>query len=132
MTCAPAPVMLSGEHFDLRIDYSRREIALRGEFDIACTPHLATAVIKLQHLASGTITLRFDDVEFIDMAGLGSIVGARSAQLDRGDELSISGASVQIQRMFELASLAGLLNDDHNPPRAAAANPADLPPRARD
>lgn len=107
-----APVSTSGIYFDLRVDYRQRRIAVHGGVDAACSPNVATAVTRLQGSASGDITIDLGGVTFIDMSGLGVLVGARSTQTERGNRLFVTGASPQIHRIFGLGALAGLLDPD--------------------
>jgi anti-sigma B factor antagonist len=103
---------MSGPYFDLRIDYSKRHIAMHGEFDIATASCLATALTGLQRSADGDITIGLEDVTFIDASGLGALTGARFAQQDRGHNLTGTGASEQVTRLITMSGLAGLLDDD--------------------
>lgn len=57
-----APLTASESHFDLRVDYATRRIAISGEFDIATAPNLAIAVAAVQRAADGDITIDLDDV----------------------------------------------------------------------
>jgi anti-sigma B factor antagonist len=107
-----APVIMSVLYFDLHVDYRNRRIAVHGGVDVACAPNVATAVARLQRAAAGDITIHLGEVTFIDMSGLGVLVGARSAQTARGDRLVITGASPQVRRIFGLGALAGLLDPD--------------------
>lgn len=112
MTELSVPVVMSGLYFDLRVDYRSRWIAVHGGVDIACSPNVATAIARLQRAAAGDITIHLGEVTFIDMSGLGVLVGARTAQLARGDRLIITGASPQVRRIFGLGALAELLEPD--------------------
>lgn len=105
-------MITSGLYFDLHVDYRSRRIDVHGGVDIACSPNVATAVARLQRFAAGDITIDLGEVTFIDMSGLGVLVGARSAQTERGDRLLITGASPQVRRVFGLGALAGLFDPD--------------------
>jgi anti-anti-sigma factor len=105
-----ATVDLSGLYFDLHVDYPTRQIAVEGELEVACAPNVATAVARLQRAAPGDITIRLDGVRLIDMPGLGILVGARSAQTDRGDRLILTGASPQVRQVFHLGAQSHLLD----------------------
>ena len=102
----------SGLYFDLHVDYVNRQICVEGAFDAACAPNLATAVAGLQRACRGDIRVRLDDVTFIDMAGLGILVGATTSQRERGSRLVIAGVNPQVRRVFGLAGLTDLLPDD--------------------
>jgi anti-sigma B factor antagonist len=102
-------VPITNSYFDLRVDYSTRQITVSGEFDVATAPCLATAVAGFQRAAAGDIILRLDDVTFIDAAGLGAVVSARTSQVDRGVRLGVTGASTRVRRIFDRGDLADLL-----------------------
>jgi anti-anti-sigma factor len=110
-------VTASPLYFDLHVDYATREIAICGEFDFGTAQCLATAVAGVQRAAAGDITIGLDDVTFIDAAGLGAVVEARAAQIDRGARLTVTGASADVRRVFSRGRLANLLQ-----PRFAASS----------
>jgi anti-anti-sigma factor len=97
-------------YFDMHVDYPTREIALCGEFDAATAPCLATAIAGFQRVADGHITIRLDDLTFIDAAGIGAVDRANSSQTNRGEHLTVTGADVNVRRVFLLGKLAELLN----------------------
>ena len=101
---------LFSSYFDLRVDYATREIAVSGEFDAATAPCLATAIAGFHHAGPGDITIRLDDVTFIDAAGIGAVSNASKAQLGLGRRLSVTGATAKVRRVFGLGNLAGLLH----------------------
>jgi anti-sigma B factor antagonist len=103
-------VSMSDLYFQLHIDYSTREIAISGEFDVATAQCLATAVAGVQRAAAGDISIGLDDVTFIDAAGLGAVVSAQSAQVERGSRLTVTGANTTVRRAFTLGRLANLLS----------------------
>jgi anti-anti-sigma factor len=111
-----SPTTTSGLYFDLRIDYSTRQIAVHGEFDAATAPCLATALTGLQRASGGQIGIGLDAVTFMDPVGLGALVGARSAQKDRGDDLVVTGASDRVRRLILRSGLADLLEADATHP----------------
>jgi anti-anti-sigma factor len=94
----------------MQVDYPNREIALSGEFDIATASCLATAITGFQRVADGHITIRLDDLTFIDAAGIGAVNRAHSSQRNRGEHLIVTGADVNIRRVFILGKLSELLN----------------------
>jgi anti-anti-sigma factor len=97
------------------IDYRLRRITLRGDIDVAAAPAVIEALTVLHNHTAGDITIRMDDVTFIDAAGLGAIASARS-------HLTVTGADPQTRRIFTLGRLGDLLQP------ATPAAPADLPP----
>lgn len=101
-----------GIYFDIHVDYSTRQIAVRGEFDVATAPCLATAVAAFQRAAVGDITINLDDVTFIDAAGLGAVVSAKCAQTATGARLNVTGASTNVRQAFDRGRLAELLQPD--------------------
>jgi anti-anti-sigma factor len=96
-------------YFDLQVDYATRQITVSGEFDIATAPCLATAIAGFQHAADGDITIRLDEVTFIDAAGISAVSSANVAQKNQGARLWVCGATAKVRRVFGLGNLAGLL-----------------------
>jgi anti-anti-sigma factor len=97
-------------YFDLRLDYATRRISVGGELDAATAPCLRRVIVGFQQAASGDITIRLDDVTFLDMAGLGALAHASAAQTDRGDQLRVTGARDSVRRVLERAQRADLLD----------------------
>lgn len=96
-------------YFDLHVDYSARQIALRGELDAATAPCLATAVAAFERFPVGVITVDLGDVTVIDSAGLSAVATASCDQADKGSRLVVTGASAKVRRAFVLGKLAELL-----------------------
>ncbi len=120
-----APLTVAGPYFDVRIDYQSREIAVHGELDAATASCLGTAVAGLQRAADGDITVRLGEVTFLDMAGLGALVGARSAQAARGHGLSVVKWSQHARRLAELAAVEDLFASSANPKDEATEGGVD-------
>jgi anti-anti-sigma factor len=102
-------VLGSDSYFDLNIDYLSRKIVISGEFDAATAQCLARAIAALQRSAGGDITIRLDDVTFIDAAGVGAVDLANSAQSGRGAHLTVVGANADIREVFTVGRLLSLL-----------------------
>jgi anti-anti-sigma factor len=98
-----------GLYFDLRVNHAAREITVHGEFDATTAPCLATAVAHLQRVAVGDITIRLDDVTYMDAGGLAAIAAAQQRQIERGAHLRVWGANTDVRRLFVLGRLDDLL-----------------------
>jgi len=96
--------------FEVRVDVASRQITLIGELDVAAAAELAVAVVTLQFAGPGDILIRLGELEFMDMAGLGAIIGARNAQQDRQAALVMTGATARVRRLFDMAGLGDLLD----------------------
>ena len=108
LVAAPTPV--PAVYFELHVDYATREIDIRGEFDCNTASCLETAVTRLQHAARADITIRLDEVTFIDAAGIGAVAGAISAQTHTGAVLRVTGVTSRVRRVFTLGGLGELLH----------------------
>jgi anti-sigma B factor antagonist len=97
-------------YFDLRLDYATRRITVGGELDAATAPCLRRVIVGFQQAAAGDITIRLDDVTYLDMAGLGALAHASAAQTDRGERLHVTGAGESLCRVFERAQRTDLLD----------------------
>jgi anti-sigma B factor antagonist len=107
---APASTPVPLVYFELHVDYATREIDIRGEFDCNTASCLATAVTRLQRAARADITVRLDDLTFIDAAGIGAVAGANTAQTHTGAHLRLTGVTARARRVFTLGGLGELLH----------------------
>ena len=98
------------EHIEVNADGARTTAALRGEFDMAATftvePALENAV-GADGLEALTLDLR--KVTFIDSTGVGVLLRIHEEAERRGIELAIEPGPPEVQRVFEVAGLTGVL-----------------------
>lgn len=103
--------MPAAHNFDLTVsaDATRVEVRVSGELDLAVAPALEHQIT--QRLRSGRyaeLTVDLADVQFMDAAGLGSLLAIRNAARRQGVLLRLRPGPSQVQRMFRLTSTAGL------------------------
>ena len=98
------------EHIEVTASGARTTAAVRGDFDMAATftvePALETAV-GADGLEALTLDLR--NVTFIDSTGVGVLLRIHEEAERRGVELAIEPGPPEVQRVFEVAGLTGLL-----------------------
>lgn len=80
-------------------------LALAGEVDVSNTPQVREAGIKL--LADGATRLVVDlsRAEYMDSAGLGTLVGMLKRVKEAGGAMAIAGPQPRVRRLFEITGL---------------------------
>ena len=95
-------------HFDIVWfqDGARVYLLVFGEVDLASAPHLADQVRRAAQTGLEVI-VDLEGTTFMDCAGLGALL---EASADVGPaRLSVTPGPPQVQRLFELAGITGLL-----------------------
>jgi anti-anti-sigma factor len=85
----------------LDIDIRDDLVVLRGDLDMDTVGDLSS---KLEEVR-GTIVLDLEGVTFLDSTGLQSLVHARQAARQRGDELILRHPSGAVQRVLDLTNM---------------------------
>jgi anti-anti-sigma factor len=80
-------------------------VKLRGELDLAGVPQLGAALARLQ----GDVELHCSALDFIDAAGVGAFVAARTACGARGASLVLVDPSPTVRRVLSLVDLDTVL-----------------------
>jgi len=86
------------------------EVALSGDLDMSATFRLEPALDRL--LSSGQVgelVLDLGGLAFLDSSGLGLLLATYERSRDAGTAMSIVGPSPEIQRVFRLAGVEGVL-----------------------
>jgi anti-sigma B factor antagonist len=105
----------------LSVDITQAERAgahvllLTGELDIAEVPRLEAAVDRILDEGTTGITIDLRQLEFIDSSGLAAIVHVSGLCAKRGHDFELIAGRPEVQRLFEITGLSGVL-----PFRAAA------------
>jgi anti-anti-sigma factor len=97
-------------------------LRLRGEHDISTTDELCTALARAIGSTDGDLVLDLSDVEFIDVATLTIILGARELLRARDHKLVLRAPSRCVERLFDLCALGELLDV----PRRDGSHPAGV------
>jgi len=93
-------------------------LRLRGDLDTASAPDFTFAATAFT--SSGMrIVLDFEEVTFLDSAGLTVISSAASELSGHGGSLSIRNAPASIDRILQISGLTGYLTADGSPTEAA-------------
>jgi anti-anti-sigma factor len=85
----------------LDIDIRDDIVVLRGDLDMDTVDVLSTKLETIE----GTIVLDLEGVTFLDSTGLQSLVRARKAADQRGDELILRHPSAAVQRVLDLTNM---------------------------
>lgn len=86
-------------------DKERVTFKMKGELVIAqCTP-TRSKIMKSVDEGAKAITLDLTDVNFIDSAGLGLLIGIRQSIRGKGGELHLTGVNKRILPLFQMTRL---------------------------
>ena len=84
-------------------------IAVHGPLDYASVRHLEEAVMQLMADSSNSdVLIDLTHTNMVDSAGLGTLVKAHKACVDRGGILKISGVNDKIAKLLGVTHLTGL------------------------
>jgi anti-sigma B factor antagonist len=92
-----------------------RELALvrvAGELDFGAAPQLAAAVDELLDVGHARIVIDLRALEFLDSAGVHTLLSAHAAAQRRGAALRLVRGSSRVHRVFELTATDSLLSFD--------------------
>jgi anti-sigma B factor antagonist len=78
---------------------------LEGELDTYSCPSLRETIVRLVDAGNKQILLNMGGVEYIDSAGLGTLVGGLKRASEHGGKLKIFNANAQIQKVFNITGL---------------------------
>jgi anti-anti-sigma factor len=85
-------------------------LALSGDLDMSATFRLEPALDRL--LSSGRVgqvVLDLGGVDFVDSSGLGLLLTAYERSREAGTAMAIVGPSPEVERVFRLAGVDGVL-----------------------
>jgi len=99
-------------------------VTLRGQFDFTYAPDARQAMRHCIEAGARRLVVNMDGVEYVDSAGLGTLVGTLAAMREHDGELSIVCNNVRIRRVFEITKLSQILTiysteDEAGVPRKA-------------
>ena len=89
----------------LDIDIRDDIVMLRGDLDMDTVDVLSSKLEQIE----GTIVLDLEGVTFLDSTGLQSLVRAREAAGQRGEELILRHPSNAVQRVLDLTNMWEIL-----------------------
>jgi anti-anti-sigma factor len=98
---------------DFRIDEAARddavELALGGDLDMSATFVLEPVLDRVLEDRPGGLVLDLADVDFVDSSGLSLLVATHERAGRAEVPMEIAGASPEVQRVFAIAGLDGVL-----------------------
>ena len=106
-----------GERSESMADFSIDErgggedvgLSLAGDLDMSATFQLEPVLDRLLDSGPRELVLDLGGVSFVDSSGLGLLIATHERARDAGVEMAIAGARPEIQRVFRIAGLDGVL-----------------------
>ena len=84
---------------------------MHGELDIATAPELVDLLARLRHHGHA-VTLDLAEVTFMDSTGLTTLMDAHREAENDGWTFLVRRPSPAVRRVFELAGVNGVLDDE--------------------
>jgi anti-sigma B factor antagonist len=98
---------------DFTIDETARkdgvELGLAGDLDMSATFALEPVLDRVLADDPRELVLDLEDVAFVDSSGLGLLIATHERATRDGVAMAITGAGPEIQRLFAIAGLDGVL-----------------------
>jgi anti-anti-sigma factor len=98
---------------DFSIDETARddgvELDLAGDLDMSATFALEPVLDRVLADAPRRLVLDLEDVAFVDSSGLGLLIATHERASVADVDMAITGAGPEIQRVFSIAGLDGVL-----------------------
>jgi len=80
-------------------------LSLAGEIDVSNTPEVREAGVKLLSDGATRLVVDLSQTEYMDSAGLGTLVGMLKRVKEAGGAMTIAGPQPQVRRLFEITGL---------------------------
>lgn len=90
----------------------RSVLTLYGELDLASASLLAASLGEAESSGATEVVIDLGALEFIDSAGLHTLLDANSRSIARGHRLSLLRGPRPVQRLFELTETASFFAFD--------------------
>jgi anti-anti-sigma factor len=98
---------------DFTIDETPRDggvgLALAGDLDMSATFALEPVLDRVLAGNPRELVLDLEDVSFVDSSGLGLLIATHERASRADVDMAITGAGPEIQRVFRVAGLEGVL-----------------------
>lgn len=119
----------TGSRLDISLleDAGQSTLVVTGEMDLATSPSLEGAVIRLCREGARQVVLDLSQLEFIDGSGLHAVSNARETCRQFGCEFCIVPGRKELHRLFKISGLAERL-----PFRPAERDQSEPNPRWED
>ena len=83
-----------------------------GELDVAVAPRLRDAIDAAFEMATTGVRVDFHHLTYIDSAGLRELLLGQARAARTGLAFSVANPAPQIRRLFEIADIARLIDDE--------------------
>jgi anti-anti-sigma factor len=107
----PATMPAAAEQLTVEVELRDGEhtLVLAGELDVSCSPLFEASVRDVCERRPETLVLDLSELAFMDSSGLRVVLLTRALCEERDIELEIVPGMPQVQRLFEVIGLLGLL-----------------------
>jgi anti-sigma B factor antagonist len=87
------------------VDEGSAVLALSGEVDVSNTAQVREAGVKLLTDGATRLVVDLSGAEYMDSAGLGTLVGLLKRVKEAGGAMAIAGPLPRVSRLFEITGL---------------------------
>jgi anti-sigma B factor antagonist len=94
----------------------RTTVTATGEIDLATSPQLASALFHAIDEGAAEVVLDLYGVDFLDSAGIGTLVEVARIAAEGDVSLTLQGARGWVERVLQITGLAGYLPMTPAPP----------------
>jgi anti-sigma B factor antagonist len=91
---------------EVRHEQDRVVLRLQGELDLVSAPVLQRAIADARTDSAEMIVLDLQDLQFIDSAGLRTILSGHEDSREHGREFAVTPGSQQVQRLLAVAGVS--------------------------
>lgn len=103
------PPMRDGLAISSRIDGPRAVVRLRGDLDMSAAVRLDEQLDGMLQSSARSLEIDAGGLQFIDSAGLRSVLQARAEAQARAMEFRVTAVSPAVERVIDLAGLREIL-----------------------
>ena len=100
---------MTGFSIDERAGEDDVGLALAGDLDMSATFQLEPVLDRVLDSGARELVLDLGGVSFVDSSGLGLLIATHERARDAGVDMAVTGARPEVQRVFRIAGLDGVL-----------------------
>jgi anti-sigma B factor antagonist len=90
----------------VRHEQDRIVLGLHGELDLASVPLLESEIQSAEMNTTRMVVLDLEDLQFMDSAGLRTILSAHECSQERGQKFALTRGPQQIQRLLAITGVS--------------------------
>jgi anti-sigma B factor antagonist len=92
------------------VENRSEKLILHGEVDAYTAPKLKETLIQATQKEGNEVVVDLSGVQYMDSTGLGVFVGALKSSQQNGSELTLTGMTERVLRLFEITGLTEVMN----------------------